>query len=80
MLKIIVGQRGCLLSKETDLGLAQSRFYALVDKTSLSKTNGSFTEVKTFKSVSEVAHSNIFWPQIEVERKNTTVGQKAGVI
>lgn len=32
--KIIVGQRGCLFFRDTDVGLAQSRLYALVDKTS----------------------------------------------
>lgn len=41
---------GCLLSKDRDLGFAQGRFYAIVDKTSLSHTSGSFAGVKVFKA------------------------------
>lgn len=71
--KIILGQRGCLLSNDTDLGLTQSRFYAVVDRTSWSQTNGSFPEVKEFKSICVDAHSHIF-PPLKLRMEKRKVG------
>lgn len=53
--KIILGQMCCLPSTDTDLGRAQSSFYAIMDKFSLSQTYGSCRELTALESICEVA-------------------------
>lgn len=64
--KIILGQMCCIPSTDTDLGRAQSRFYAIMDKFSLSQTYGSCRELTALENICEVAqdarHLFIFLP------------------